>query len=47
MDFVSFLSMIIYEVLDTLLCCSKHNICGAWFLGMVITAQMQLHTLEC
>ena len=26
MDFVSFLSMIIYEVLDTLLCCSKHNI---------------------
>ena len=37
MNFVSFkfLSMIIYEVLYTLLWCLRHTICSAWFLKIV------------
>ena len=36
-DFVSFLSMIIYEVLYTLSWCLKYNICSAWFLDITIS----------
>ena len=34
-DFVGFLSMIIYEYLDTW--CLKYNICSAWFLDIRIS----------
>ena len=34
-DFVSFLSMIIYEVLHTW--CLRYNICSAWFLDIRIS----------
>ena len=36
-DFVSFLSMIIYEVLYSLLWCLRYNICSAWFLDIRIS----------
>ena len=35
LDFVSFLSMIINEVLTT--CCLRYNICSAWFLDIRIS----------
>ena len=42
MDFVGFLSMIIYEVLYT--CCLRHNICSTWFLDIRIsTCFMVIH----
>ena len=36
-DFVSFLSMIIYEVLYTLSWCLRYNICSTWFLDIRIS----------
>ena len=36
-DFVSFLSMTIYEVLCTLLWCLGYNVCSAWFLDIRIS----------
>ena len=36
-DFVSYLSMIIYEVLYSLLWCLRYNICSAWFLDIRIS----------
>ena len=36
-DFVSFLSMIIYEALYTLSWCLSYNICSTWFLDIRIS----------
>ena len=39
-DFVGFLSMIIYEVLHTR--CLRYNICSAWFLDIrILTCSIQ------
>ena len=41
-DFVSFLSMIIYEVLDSLLCCLRYNNGSTWFLNTLKLASLKL-----
>ena len=39
MDFVGFLSMVIYAVLYTQ--CLRYNICSAWFLDIRISTRFQ------
>ena len=43
MDFVGFLSMVIYAILYTL--CSRYNICSTWFLDIRIST-CELNILE-